>query len=269
MTDARLRELERQAATGDLAAAGRLLLERERLGHVTRAQLELAAHAGDPGAARALEVTPASDALAWARGFYRFGQEACVRVTAAAGTTLRETGPPLLTRGGAERQAPLQALRPWLACPCEAHAGPALRLARARPFELPSLPGVVLGLDWSDGPAALLRAQLTRDEAERARATLEASRGAAEVALDATGQTWCVRLRERFPIAEKIALVRDVRAVSGFGLAEALGAVEGVHALARVLHDATAALGLDVVRAAVIEAVVAPAARVTAGPEGA
>lgn len=262
MSDARLRDLERQAATGDLAAGARLLLQRERLGHVTRVQLELAAHAGDAAAARALGVSPTDDAAGWARGFYRFGRDVCVRVTATVTATLLERGPPLLRRGGPEQLAALEALRPWLACPCEAHAAPAIAAARRRAFELPSLPGVVLALDWpDDAPAFVLRGGLSLDAAERARARIQTSGGAADLARDAADGTWRVRLRERFPPAEKIALVRDVRAISGLGLAEALGAVEGVNAVVRVIHDATQALGLDVVRAVVGVAVVAPAAR--------
>lgn len=266
MSDARLRGLERQAATGDLEARARLLLERERLGHLTRAQLALAAHAGDAAAVRALGVGPPDDAQAWARGFYRFGQHTCVRVVAAATATLLERGPALLRRGELDGLAALSAVRPWLACPCDTHAAPAVHLAQQRPFEVPSLPGLVLGVAWvDDAPAFTLRGGLSRAEAERARAGLLAVGGAADVTLGddlrAGEQTWTLRLRERFPPPERVALVRQVRRASGLGLSGALGGVEGVNAVVRALHDASQGLGLEAVRDAVREAVVPAAAR--------
>jgi hypothetical protein len=46
VTDQRLRDLERDAAHGDLHARGRLLLERVRVGDLTQERLRLAAYLG-------------------------------------------------------------------------------------------------------------------------------------------------------------------------------------------------------------------------------
>lgn len=54
MTDQRLRDLERDAAHGDLQARARLLLERVRVGELTEDKLRLAAHLGDEAACAAL-----------------------------------------------------------------------------------------------------------------------------------------------------------------------------------------------------------------------
>lgn len=237
MSDARLRELERQAATGDEDARARLLLERERLGHFTRERLALAAHAGDPAARRALDL-PAEDGLdllAWARGFYAFGQHACVRVVAAAAH--RRPGPRV--SGGPDL---LEVLEPWLACPCDEHAAPVVRLSRPRSLQPDGLPGALLGVEWDRGPAVLLRVHSTREEADRATAPFAAIGGVTEVVPVVAGGV-AVRLRECFGVLHKIALIKEVRAASGFGLAEALGAVEGVNAVPRSITELATALG--------------------------
>jgi hypothetical protein len=56
MSDARLRDLERSAAAGDVEAHGRLLRERVRLDEITKEQVELLAHCLWP---------PAWSALGW------------------------------------------------------------------------------------------------------------------------------------------------------------------------------------------------------------
>lgn len=241
MSDARLRELERQAAAGDADARARLLLERERLGHFTRERLALAAHAGDPVARRALDL-PAQDGLdllAWARGFYAFGQHACVRGVAAAvqASLDRRPRPPRAT-------APLDALRPWLACPCAEHAAPVVRLARRTPMEPSSRPGLLLGVEWDRGPAAVLRSSPTREEIERARPPLEQAGGVTDV-VPAAGGGFALRLRECATVVHKIALIKEVRAASGFNLAESVSAVESVNAVPRAITDLATALGAD------------------------
>jgi hypothetical protein len=58
VTDQRLRDLERDAARGDLHAQARLLLERVRVGDLTDERLRLAAYLGDEVACVALEYDP-------------------------------------------------------------------------------------------------------------------------------------------------------------------------------------------------------------------
>jgi hypothetical protein len=251
MSDARLRELERQAATGDEDARARLLLERARLGHFTRERLALAAHAGDPTSRRSLDL-PAQDGLdllVWARGFYAFGQHACVRLVAAA------VRGPLDRRRPTADLAPLEALRPWLVCPCAEHAAPVVRLARLTPQEPSNLPGLVLGLEWAQGPAAVLRWHAMRDDAERARPPLDAAAAATGVAQVAAGG-FALHLRECFPVRHRIALLKEVRAASGFGLQDAIIALEGVNAVPRAITDLTAAVGADAAREVVGRALI-------------
>lgn len=60
MTDQRLRDLERDAASGDLQTQARLLLERVRVGQLTEERLRLAAYLGDEAARVALDADPAA-----------------------------------------------------------------------------------------------------------------------------------------------------------------------------------------------------------------
>lgn len=54
MSDERLRQLEREAASGDVDAKAKLLLERMRIGGLTAERLRLAAYLGDEASRRAL-----------------------------------------------------------------------------------------------------------------------------------------------------------------------------------------------------------------------
>lgn len=262
MADARLRELERRAETGDVDAHRRLLLERERAGQVTREQLALAAHAGLEPARRALDAPPPSrDLLAWARGFYAFGQEACVRVVAAAAAALLA-----LDHRVEEGQATLDALRPWLECPCPAHAEAPVALARERWGSFVHAAGLLLACEWVQGerpgPAVVLRRDLTWEAAEAARAELERTRaGAAD--LVAQGAAWGLRLRECFPLADAVsstAVVVALRRVSVPAPAS-FAAIHGVNAVPAVLHHAKGKRDRAAVRAAVCEALIAPVLR--------
>mgnify|MGYP000508562817 CR=1 FL=1 len=236
MSDARLRELERQAATGDADAGARLLLERERLGHFTRERLALAAHAGDPTARQALDL-PAQDGLdllAWARGFYAFGQHACVRVVAAA----------ILERFDArQKERSIALLRPWLRCPCDEHAAPIKQLSRPRATTSEGLVGALLGLEWDQGPVVTLQTYPELEQAERAREPFEALGASVDVDVAAAADGFTLRLRESFAVRSKIVLIKEVRAASGFGLVEALGAVDAVSAVPRAIAELAAARG--------------------------
>lgn len=230
MSDARLRELERLAATGDEDARARLLLERERLGHFTRDRLALAAHAGDPAARRALDLPAEVELhpLAWARGFYAFGQHASVRVVAAA--VLERLEPP-------HKERTLALLAPWLRCPCDEHAWPIKRLSRPRATTSEGLPGALLGLEWDQGPVATLQTYPELEQAERARGPFEALGASVDVDVDAAATGFALRLRDSFTVQHKIALIKEVRAASGLGLAEALGVVEAVSAVPRAITE--------------------------------
>lgn len=85
--DERLRGLERRAQEGDLDAAAALLVERIRLGAVTRGRVALAAHLGAPAATRALGVEaapPTDDLFDWFARLGAFGAPAIVRALVAA-----------------------------------------------------------------------------------------------------------------------------------------------------------------------------------------
>lgn len=104
--DARLRSLERSAASGDLDSQARSLLERVRAGTLTRERLELAAYCGDAAARLALNV---EDRASWPAcgcegGYGADGPGACVRdgPLAHLGPWVRglgRWGRPVLVRG--------------------------------------------------------------------------------------------------------------------------------------------------------------------------
>jgi hypothetical protein len=94
MTDQRLRDLEREAARGDLQAQARLLLERVRVGDLTEEKLRLAAYLGDEAAKLAVAgggpEAEHEDLATWltsieTRGFRRPALEA---IATAAGLAL-------------------------------------------------------------------------------------------------------------------------------------------------------------------------------------
>lgn len=123
MSDARIRELERDAAQGDLDAAGRLLLERVRAGVLRDDRLALAAHLGHAGARRALcrrADERELDLPEWVERLAKFGQEACVRAALAAVRQACRALPEGRWRDRIERA--LEAQEAWVACPCPAHA---------------------------------------------------------------------------------------------------------------------------------------------------
>ncbi len=264
MSDALLRDLERQAERGDPAAHDRLLVERERRGVVSRAQLELAAYVGFAPALRVLGRAPAprDDLLVWGRGFHAFGQEACVRVVAAAAAALWTS---LYQPQGDTSRGGLDALAPWLECPCAAHAESPRALASERWGDFTHFAGLLLACEWEagerPGPAVVLLRGLSREGAETVRRDLERIRaGAADVAPD--GEAWALRLRECFPLSAAsrgdlvVALRRvDVRAAATFA------AIDGVNAVLAVLHHARRKRDRRAVCAAVCEALVAPALR--------
>ena len=87
MPDSRIRELERSAAGGDEDAKAQLLRERVRGGTLGADRLRLAVYLGDLAALRACDVKrpPSfSDLVAWGRGLQHWGDEACIRASAAA-----------------------------------------------------------------------------------------------------------------------------------------------------------------------------------------
>lgn len=87
MSDSRLRELERQAAAGDVQARARLLAERVRVGDLAPDRLQLAAYLGDPQARQALgEQAPAQveQLSTWSEGLEQWGRDTLIRAALAA-----------------------------------------------------------------------------------------------------------------------------------------------------------------------------------------
>ncbi len=105
MSDARLRELERRwKETNSPDDEAAYLLERVRVGDLTRERLELAAYCGQEGASRALggsAPTPSHDLVAWVGGLEQWGERAVTLAAAAIAVGVlpvyeRETGDRLL-----------------------------------------------------------------------------------------------------------------------------------------------------------------------------
>lgn len=124
MTDQRLRDLERDAARGDLHAQARLLLERVRVGDLAEDQLLLAAYLGDAPAQAALASATTStlpdDIDTWARSLKPFGQETSVR--AALGVAGEFMTAWRMRRPSDDRPVrAIQAAVAWLHCPCPEH----------------------------------------------------------------------------------------------------------------------------------------------------
>lgn len=126
VTDQRLRDLERDAALGDLHAQARLLLERVRVGDLTEERLRLAAYLGHEPAelARRLAAisppeTPA-DTRSLASGLRHFEQSISVRAV----VTIARSRLPAWERWSTTDRRPLlaiEAAESWLDCPCELH----------------------------------------------------------------------------------------------------------------------------------------------------
>lgn len=145
--DARLRSLERSAASGDLDSQARSLLERVRAGTLTRERLELAAYCGDAAARCALDGGPPSYGHArglgpggclpagccWACGWInlqygmeglgRWGEMALVRASLAAAEVAHRV-PSSRWQDDPALDPALHAIvaaRRWLAHPDQAH----------------------------------------------------------------------------------------------------------------------------------------------------
>lgn len=126
MTDARLRDLGRAAASGDGEARTRWLAERVRAGDLPRQRLTLAAFLGDEAARDALDgLVPAGagPVAAIVQALAPWGQPVLVRAALAALVATRPVAPPWADASGATR-TPRQAeaaLVAWLRCPCSDH----------------------------------------------------------------------------------------------------------------------------------------------------
>lgn len=145
MSDVRLRQLERDAITGEVGARVRLLRERARAGTLDLERLRLGAWLGD---ADAREALGAADYDAFARGhaatsrlevgsaptvgaalgafvlgLERWGKVACVRAAITAGHAgLRASGSSLPDAVLSDALQVLSAAEEWTRCPCDDHA---------------------------------------------------------------------------------------------------------------------------------------------------
>lgn len=114
MADARIEELRRRAAGGDLDARARLLKEELRAGRLAPERLEAAALLGDAGARAALDLPPlANEPLPGAVEELDAVLAALVGL-AAARHVLEAALDPMAP-------AAVAALAAWVACPCTAH----------------------------------------------------------------------------------------------------------------------------------------------------
>lgn len=85
MSDTKLRDLERRwKETGAVEDEAAYLLERVRVGELTRERLELAAYCGHEAACTLATVQSESDLMQWVVGLHRWGIEALVRAAIAA-----------------------------------------------------------------------------------------------------------------------------------------------------------------------------------------
>lgn len=141
MSDQRLRQLERQAASGDVEALSALYIERVRIGNLTRDRLELAAYCGNTAALEVLGWSspcnlsyhglpdvgcPCTDIGSWLSGLEHWPLTVPIRATCAAArvafmhvdvTTLS----PCPTLGVARILDAIRAAEAYVACPCESH----------------------------------------------------------------------------------------------------------------------------------------------------
>lgn len=149
MSDARLRELERRwKETGSPDDEAAYLLERVRVGDLTRERLELAAYCGHEGARRSIgmQVLPRSLDDMLSRSL-TVDKEASVRLCVAVAE-------PLLTRLVAAKpharplhEAALVAAREWIACPCLSHQVRCQRIVERPPY-MPPFSATLMREDW-------------------------------------------------------------------------------------------------------------------------
>jgi hypothetical protein len=132
MSDQKLRDLERRfKETGSPDDEAAWLLERVRVGDLTRERLELAAYCGHEGARRAvgIDTVPHPENLKdWHEGLRRWGVEIQVRggsIAARRAMSLWEA-----ESGDRRPWAALAAVEEWLACPCADHDNAAARAQR-------------------------------------------------------------------------------------------------------------------------------------------
>lgn len=191
MSDARLRQLERDAATGDLTARARLLNERLRVGDLAADRLQLAAYLGDAAAEEALGkrplVPPTITVGRWVRGLARaadgryptWAAEAYARAAAAAA---RATLPCFAGRDPAGAVRAVEALEAWIACPCDEHARASAAAASGVPVAPPGPAGLFASRGVRFAGLAILRAVSVPQLQGGAPATASASDAAADAA---------------------------------------------------------------------------------------
>lgn len=205
MSDARLRQLQRDAATGDLAARARLLNERVRIGDLAPDRLQLAAYLGDEAAEEALgqrpHVPPTITIGRWVRGLARptdgrypdWAAQAYARAAAAAA---RATLPCFAGRDPAGAVRAVDALDAWIACPCDEHG----RASAAAASHVPQSPPGPAGLFASRGVRfaglAILRAAAVSLVQGGAPATASASDAAADAARATSAEVVRAAIRE-------------------------------------------------------------------------
>ena len=253
MSDEALRRAERAAASGDLAAEGRLLLARVRAGQLTTAQLELRAYLGSRAAHLALgnDTAPAKlpEPTGWVLGLRSFGQEVWVRTFLALGEGLLELAPALsLFRQHTEPQPvpahflPLiEALRAWLAGSDRGGALPQVLEQTERMIGLTHsfghagevsdalrIASQACRPEWSVAtPEATVLRGVSEALALRTREELEGV--GATVRLELAGERMTVLLLDRGP--RKIAVIAAVRRATDLGLQKTMTLIEGVDAV--------------------------------------
>lgn len=128
MSDQKLRELERRwKETGSPEDEATWLLERVRVGDLTRERLELAAYCGHEGAKRLVQSPDVpADLWDWAKGLGRWEKRTVAFVAAEAAESVLY----LWTSAGGtpEPERCLTVTKAWLDCPCEAHREAASRI---------------------------------------------------------------------------------------------------------------------------------------------
>lgn len=133
MPDDDRRRLEREAHSGDVEAMARLLVERVRIGQLTKTQLEVAAHLGHPAAVRATSASSPKDSHdvgEYLRGLEPFGGPVVVRGLVALATwLLGSVRMPCEFRGGIT--AAVAAALAWCSDPTSERAAEARRNADA------------------------------------------------------------------------------------------------------------------------------------------
>lgn len=122
MADDYLSQLEdRWRDTGEAPEEARVLLERIRVGLLTRTRLELAAYLGHEAAGLALpdagETAPPDDPKRLVTELWRWGKEACVGA-AVASARMALAGD---VAGDPRAQQAVEAAAGWVKCPCGEH----------------------------------------------------------------------------------------------------------------------------------------------------